>query len=57
MSEVMGVKRNPHREGHSNDSRPRARLHVKTGASTWQHMASMTAVMGPDFHSERYKTM
>ena len=31
MSEVMGMKRDPHRKGHCNDSRLRARLHVMTG--------------------------
>ena len=53
MSEVIGMKRNPHRERHSDDSR----LHVITGASTWQHTASMTAVMGPNLHSKRCKIM
>ena len=46
MSEVVEMKRNPQREEHSNNSSPRARLHVLTGTSTWQHMASRTAVRG-----------
>lgn len=45
MSEVVEMKRNPQREEHSNSS-PRARLHMLTGTSTWQHMASRTAVRG-----------